>query len=161
MPPLRSGSALPSTRRAHVARGVVLASLVGHAAAAGRRRVLPARLPHGHLQGWPTKRPHKSPCSPSAAKILPLRGPDCSALRRTIPFMGGGASKRLQVRRKRTKTRSSPWRFWNSRSRSSILNGAPVRQLAMHWRLGSSGFCRRSTLQAGRGLSHAPGWGQS
>jgi hypothetical protein len=35
-----------------------------------------------------------------------------------------------------------------------------VRQLAMlHWRLGSSGFCRRSTLQAGRGLSHAPGRG--
>ena len=27
----------------------------------------------------------------------------------------------------------------------------------MHWGLGSSGFCRRSTLRAGRGLSHAPG----
>ena len=39
----------------------------------------------------------------------------------------------LQVRMKSTKTRSSPRRFWNSRSRSSILNGAPMRQLAMHW----------------------------
>ena len=28
-----------------------------------------------------------------------------------------------------------------------------VRQLAMHWGLGSSGFCRRSTLRAGRGLT--------
>ena len=42
----------------------------------------------------PTKRLHKSTCSPSAAKILPLRGADCSALRRTISFMGGGAPKK-------------------------------------------------------------------
>ena len=42
----------------------------------------------------PTKRLHKSPCSPSAAKILPLCGADCSALRRTISFMGGGAPKK-------------------------------------------------------------------
>ena len=42
----------------------------------------------------PTKRLHKSPYSPSAAKILPLRGADCSALRRTISFMGGGAPKK-------------------------------------------------------------------
>ena len=80
---------------------------------------------------------------------------------------GEARRKRLQVRRKSTKTRSSPRRFWNSRSRSSILNGAPVRQLAMlgsrlsGGRLGSSGFCRCFTLQAGRGLSHAPGRRQS
>ena len=37
----------------------------------------------------PIKRLHKSPCSPSAAKFLPLRGADCSALRRTIFFIGG------------------------------------------------------------------------
>ncbi len=36
----------------------------------------------------PTNRLHKSPCLP-AAKILPLRGADCSALRRMISFMGG------------------------------------------------------------------------
>ena len=29
--------------------------------------------------------------------------------------------------------RTSPRRFWKSRSRSSILHRAPVRQLAMHW----------------------------
>ena len=81
----------------------------------------------------PTKRLHKSTCSPSAAKILPLRGADCSALRRTISFMGEARRKRLQVRTKSTKTRSSPRRFWKSRSRSSILHGAPARQLAMHW----------------------------
>ena len=81
----------------------------------------------------PTKRLHKSPCSPSAAKILPLRGADCSALRRTISFMGEARRKRLQVRTKSTKTRSSPRRFWKSRSRSSILHGAPARRLAMHW----------------------------
>ena len=34
---------------------------------------------------------HKSPSAPSDAKILPLRGADCSALRRTMSFMGGGA----------------------------------------------------------------------
>ena len=42
----------------------------------------------------PTKRLHKSPNLPSAATILPLRGADCSALRRTIPLMGGGAPKK-------------------------------------------------------------------
>ena len=36
----------------------------------------------------------KSPSAPSDAKILPLRGADCSALRRTISFMGGGAPKK-------------------------------------------------------------------
>ena len=44
---------------------------------------------------------------------------------------GEARRKRLQVRTKSTKTRSSPRRFWNPRRRSSILNGAPVRQLAM------------------------------
>ena len=47
--------------------------------------------------------------------------------------MGEARRKRLQVRTKCTKTRSSPRRFWKSRSRSSILHGAPARQLAMHW----------------------------
>ena len=37
---------------------------------------------------------HKSPSAPSDAKILPLRGADCNALRRTISFMGGGAPKK-------------------------------------------------------------------
>ena len=37
---------------------------------------------------------HKSSSAPSGAKILPLRGADCSALRRTISFMGGGAPKK-------------------------------------------------------------------
>ena len=37
---------------------------------------------------------------------------------------GEARRKRLQVRTKCTKTRSSPRRFWKSRSRSSILNGA-------------------------------------
>ena len=98
------------------------------------------------------------PARPLLQKILPLRGADCSALRRTMSFMGGGAPKKAAGKNEKYKTRSSPRWFWNSRSRSSILNGAPVRQLAMlHWRLGSSGFCRRSTLRAGRGLSHAPG----
>ena len=36
--------------------GALPGSLVGHAAAAQRRRVLPARLPQGHLQGWSTRR---------------------------------------------------------------------------------------------------------
>ena len=53
-------------------------------------------------------------------------GQICSALRRTNLSWGEARRKRLQVRRKSTKTRSSPRRFWNSRSRSSILNGAPV-----------------------------------
>ena len=38
---------------------------------------------------------HKSPSAPSDAKVLPLRGADCSALRRTISFMGGGAPKKV------------------------------------------------------------------
>ena len=37
---------------------------------------------------------HNSPSAPSDAKILPLRGADCSALRRTMSFMGGGAPKK-------------------------------------------------------------------
>ena len=37
---------------------------------------------------------HKSPSAPSDAKILPLRGADCSAFRRTISSMGGGAPKK-------------------------------------------------------------------
>jgi len=37
---------------------------------------------------------HKSPSAPSDAKILPLRGADYSALRRTMSFMGGGAPKK-------------------------------------------------------------------
>ena len=37
---------------------------------------------------------HKSRSAPSDAKILPLRGADCSALRRTMSFMGGGAPKK-------------------------------------------------------------------
>jgi len=81
-----------------------------------------------------TNRLHKSPCLPSAAKILPLRGADCSAFAAHDIFHGGEARrKRLKVRTKSTKTRSSPRRFWKSRSHSSILHGAPVRQLAMHW----------------------------
>ena len=111
--------------------------------------------------------PHKTP---SQIALLALcckissaaRGRYVAPCGARYPSWGEARRKRLQVRRKSTKTRSSPRRFWNSRSRSSILNGAPVRQLAMlHWRLGSSGFCRRSTLQAGRGLSHAPGRRQS
>ena len=31
---------------------------------------------------------------PSDARILPLRGADCNALRRTMSFMGGGAPKK-------------------------------------------------------------------
>ena len=53
-----------------------------------------------------------------------------------ILHRGEARRKRLQLRTKSTKTRSSPRQFWNSRSRSSILNGAPVRQLAMHWATG-------------------------
>ena len=82
----------------------------------------------------PTKRLHKSPCSPSAAKILPLRGAKIAAPCGARYLSWGEARrKRLQVRTKSTKTRSSPRRFWKSRSRSSILQGAPARQLAMHW----------------------------
>ena len=51
----------------------------------------------------PTKRLHKSCCSPSAAKFLPLRGADCSALRRRIPFMGGGASKKAAGKKEKYK----------------------------------------------------------
>ena len=76
---------------------------------------------------------HKSPSAPSDAKILPLRGADCSALRRMTSFMGGGAPKKAAGTNESTKTRSSQRRFWKSRSRSSILHGAPARQLAMHW----------------------------
>ena len=73
----------------------------------------------------PTKRLHKSPCSPSAAKILPLRGAEIAAPCGARYLSWGEARrKRLQVRTKSTKTRSSPRRFWKSRSRSSILNGA-------------------------------------
>ena len=39
----------------------------------------------------PTNHTHSAP---SDAKILPLRGADCNALRRTISFMGGGAPKK-------------------------------------------------------------------
>ena len=39
---------------------------------------------------------------------------------------------------------------------AGVTSGRRCGKLAMHWGLGSSGFCRRSTLQAGRGLSHAP-----
>ena len=42
---------------------------------------------------------------------------------------------------------------------AGVTSGRRCGKLAMHWGLGSSGFCRRSTLQAGRGLSHAPGRG--
>ena len=49
-------------------------------------------------------------------------------------FHGGRrAEKGCRQERKVQKTRSSPRRFWKSRSRSSILHGAPARQLAMHW----------------------------
>ena len=49
-------------------------------------------------------------------------------------FHGGEARrKRLKVRTKSTKTRSSPRRFWKSRSRSPFLHRAPGRQLAMRW----------------------------
>ena len=62
----------------------------------GRRRTLDdakKESVNGALHN-PTKRHHKSPNLPSAATILPLRGADCSALRRTISFMGGGAPKK-------------------------------------------------------------------
>ena len=82
----------------------------------------------------PTKRLHKSPCSPSAAKILSLRGAKIAAPCGARYLSWGEARrKRRQVRTKSTKTRSSPRRFWKSRSRSSILRGAPARQLAIHW----------------------------
>ena len=51
----------------------------------------------------PTKRLHKSPCSPSAAKFLSLREADCSALRRTIPFMEGSASKKAAGKKEKYK----------------------------------------------------------
>ena len=35
---------------------------------------------------------------------------------------------------------------------AGVTSGRRCGKLAMHWGLGSSGFCRRSTLQAGRGL---------
>ena len=72
----------------------------------------------------PTKRLHNS--SAARGRLQRLAAHDI--------FHGGEARrKRLKVRTKRTKTRSSPRRFRKSRSRSSILHGAPVRQLAMHW----------------------------
>ena len=46
---------------------------------------------------------HKSPSAPSDAKILPLRGADCNALRRTISFMGGGASKKAAGKKEKNK----------------------------------------------------------
>ena len=80
--------------------------------------------------------PHKTP---SQIALLALcckissaaRGRFVAPCGARYPSWGEARRKRLQVRRKSTKTRSSPRRFWNSRSRSSILNGAPVRQLAM------------------------------
>ena len=85
----------------------------------------------------PTKRP-------SQIALLALCCKNSSAARgrlqrlaaHDILHRGEARRKRLQLRTKSTKTRSSPRQFWNSRSRSSILNGAPVRQLAMHWATG-------------------------
>ena len=115
---------------------------------------------HELCSSQPHKPPTNHPARPLMQKFFRCAGQIAAPCGARYPSWGEARRKRLQVRTKSTKTRSSPRRFWNSRSRSSILNGAPVRQLAMlHWRLGSSGFCRRSTLQAGRGLSHAPGWG--
>jgi hypothetical protein len=82
--------------------------------------------------------PHKTP---SQIALLALCCKNSSAARARLHslvahdiFHGGEARrKRLQLRTRSTKTRSSPRRFWKSRSRSSILHGAPVRQLAMHW----------------------------
>jgi hypothetical protein len=80
-----------------------------------------------------TSQLHKTPsqiallalcCKNSSAGAGQIVAP-CGA---RYPSRGEARRKRLQIRRKSTKTRSSPWRFWNSRSRSSILNGAPVRQ---------------------------------
>ena len=103
-------------------------------------------------------------CSPSAAKILPLRGAEiatpCGA---RYSSWGKARRNRRQVRTKSTKIRSSSRRFRKSRSCSTILRGAGAAtgNALGDPCLGSSGFCRCTTLQAGRGLSHARGWGYS
>ena len=113
---------------------------------------------HELCSSQPYKPPTNHPARPLMQNFFRCAGQIATPCGARYPSWGEARRKSRQVRTKSTETRSSPRRFWNSRSRSSILNGAPVRQLAMlHWRLGSSGFCRRSTLQAGRGLSHAPG----
>ena len=117
---------------------------------------------HELCSSQPYKPPTNHPARPLMQNFFRCAGQMATPCGARYPSWGEARRKSPQVRTKSTETRSSPRRFWNSRSRSSILNGAPVRQLAMlHWRLGSSGFCRRSTLQAGRGLSHAPGRRQS
>ena len=103
-------------------------------------------------------------CSPSAAKVLPLRGAEiatpCGA---RYSSWGKARRKRRQVRTKSTKIRSSSRRFRKSRSCSTILRGAGAAtgNALGDPCLGSSGFCRCTTLQAGRGLSHARGWRNS
>ena len=54
-----------------------------------------------------TSQLHKTPSQIAllalCCKILPLRGADCSALRRRIPFMGGGASKKAAGKKEKYK----------------------------------------------------------
>ena len=101
-------------------------------------------LTHGSsLVQTPQTAPPNRPNLPSAAKIYSAaRGRIAAPCGARYPSWGEARRKRLQVRRKSTKTRSSPRRFWNSRSRSSILNGAPVRQLVL-W---AGGDASRSEL---------------
>ena len=101
----------------------------------------------------PTKRLHKSPCSPSAAKILPLRGADCSALRRTISFMGGRRAEKGC--RQERKVQKHAARRGGSGNQGAVAQFSTGRRRG-NWQctrrpLGSSGFCRCATLQAGRG----------
>ena len=61
-------------------------------------------LTHGSsLVQTPQTAPPNRPNLPSAANFFRCAGQDCSALWRTIPFMGGGAPKKLQVRTQSTK----------------------------------------------------------
>ena len=65
-------------------------------------------LPHSLLRMAsarckPLKPPPQSLNSPSVAKFLPLCGADCSALRRTIFFLGGGAPKKAASKNEKYK----------------------------------------------------------
>ena len=102
---------------------------------AGKR--LRAEQPGANLSNGP----HKSPNLPSAAKFLPLRGANCSALRRTISFMGGRRAEKAAGKNEKYKKHAA--RRGGSGTQGAVAQFSTGRRCG-NWqctgRLWSSGF---------------------
>ena len=79
---------------------------------------------HELCSSQPHKPPTNHPARPLMQKFFRCAGQIAAPCGASYSSWGEARRKRLQVRTKSTKTRSSPRRFRNWRSRSSILNGA-------------------------------------